>query len=251
MPKVAILQKHEITILKGICLISLIVLIILGSTVLMVRVLESNPRSDIPTTGWQQTPEVRIIMDSTADWARIMFNDLDGTNQNGLRIVAFRSHGWLSGNDSDDRIDAGFGLTFVDVLYNSTVVKTGDIVGFFKGNNDFSHTKMFADVVLDVDMGLPNVYVILMLAGAGTTTFQFINKETGVLIWQDAETGRSFTEYVLRAMPPRVFFTKETLNSLLVIALIIGGVITIIALNPIPLRRPVKRQKGDGDGGVL
>jgi len=241
LAKVTILQKHENTILKGICLISLIVLVILGSTILMVRVLESNPRSDIPTSGWQQAPEVRIIMDSTADWARIMFNDLDGTNQNGLRIVAFRSHGWLSGNNSNDRIDAGFGLTFVDVLYNSTVAKTGDIVGFFKGNNDFSHTKMFVDVILDVNMGFSSAYVVLMLAGAGTTTFQFINKQTGVLIWQDAETGRSFTQYVLRTVSPRAFFTKETINTILVFALVIGGVITIIALNPIPLRRPVKR----------
>ena len=249
MSKITIVQKHETTILKGICLLSLLILIILGSTVLMVRVLESNPRSDIPTTGWERSPEVRIIMDSTADWARIMFNDLDGTNQNGLRVIAFRSHGWLSGNDSDDRIDAAFDLTFVDVLYNSTVAKTGDIVGFFKGNNDFSHTKMFADLILDVDMGLPNVYVVLMLAGAGTTTFQFINKQTGVVIWQDSETGRSFTQYVLRSLSPRAFFIKESINTILVFALIIGGVITILALNPIPLRRPVKRHADDG--GVL
>ena len=247
MPKVAIVQKHETTILKGICLISLVVLVILGSTVLMVSVLESNPRSDIPTTGWQQSPEVRIIMDSTADWARIMFNDLDGTNQNGLRIVAIRSHGWLAGNETDDRIDAGFGLTFVDVLYNSTVAKTGDIVGFFKGNNNFGHTKMFADVVLDVDMGLPSVYVVLMLAGAGTTTFQFINKQTGVVIWQDAETGRSFTEYVVRTMSPQAFFTKETINTILVLAVIIGAILTVIALNPIPIRRPAERSSDDED----
>ena len=249
MPKITIVRKHETTILKGISLLSLLILLILGSTVLMVQVLESNPRSDIPTTGWQKSPEVRIIMDSTADWARIMFNDLDGTNQNGLRVVSFRSHGWLSGNDSNDRIDAGFGLSFVDVLYNSTVAKTGDIVGFFKGNNNFRHTKMFADVILDVNMGLPNVYVVIMLAGAGTTNFQFINKQTGVVIWQDSETGRSFTQYVIRNMPPQVFFTKETINTILVIALIIGGIIMIIALNPIPLRRPAKRDSDDG--GVL
>jgi hypothetical protein len=249
LPKITIVQRHETTILKGICLLSLVILVILGSTVLMVRVLESNPRSDIQTNGWQHSPEVRIIMDSTADWARIMFNDLDGTNQNGLRVVAFHSRGWLSGNDSDDRIDAGFALTFVDVLYNSTVAKTGDIVGFFKGVNDFRHTKMFVDVVLDVDMGLPNVYVVEMLAGAGTTTFQFINKQTGVVIWQDSETGRSFTQFVLRTMSPQAFFTKQTINTILVFALIIGGIITIIALNPIPLRRPVKRRSDDG--GVL
>jgi hypothetical protein len=108
---------------------------------------------------------------------------------------------------------------------------------------------MFVDVVLDVDMGLPNVYVVLMLAGAGTTTFQFINKQTGAVIWQDAETGRSFTEYVLRTMEPQAFFIKESLNTILVLALIIGGIIAIVALNPIPLQRPVKRHLDDG--GVL
>ena len=249
LPKIAIVEKHETTILKGISLVSLLVLLILGSTVLVVQVLNSNPRSNIPATGWQRSPEVRIIMDSTADWARIMFNDLDGTNENGLRVLAFDSHGWLLGNNSNDRIDAGFSLTFVDVLYNSTIAKTGDIVGFFKGNNDFSHTKMYADVVLDVDMGLPNVYVVLMLAGAGTTTFQFINKQTGVVIWQDAETGRSFTQYVLRSMSPAAFFVKQSINTILVFAVIIGGVIMIIVLNPIPLRRSMKR--GSDDGSVL
>jgi hypothetical protein len=54
-----------------------------------------------------------------------------------------------------------------------------------------------------------------MLAGAGTTNFQFINKQTGVVIWQDFETGRSFTQYVLRTMSPHAFFTKEALNTIL------------------------------------
>jgi hypothetical protein len=216
----------------------------------MVQMLESNPRSDIPTTGWQKTQEVRIIMDSTADWARIMFNDLYGTNTNGLSVLEFHSQGWLSGNSSGDRIDAGFRLSFVDVLYNSTVAKTGDIVGFFKGNNNFQHTKMFVDVVLDVDMGLPSVYVVLMLAGAGTTTFQFINKASGVLLWQDSETGRSFTTYVMRTMQPQVFFMRQSLNTILVFALIVGGVIMIVALNPVPIRKPAEDWV-EGDGGVL
>jgi hypothetical protein len=189
-------------------------------------------------------------MDSTADWARIMFNDLYGTNTNGLRVLEFRAHGWLSGNDTDDRIDAARGLTFVDILYNSTVTKTGDIVGFFKGNNDFRHTKMFVDVVLDIDMGLPNVYLYLMLAGAGTTTFQLINKETGVLIWQDSENGHTFTQYNIRSMSPRIFFTTERIDTILVIALIIGGIVSIIALNPLPLRRPTETTPKDEVGGL-
>jgi len=249
LPKVTIVRKHETTILKGICLLSLLILLILGSTVLMVRVFETNPRSDIEASGWQRSPEIRIIMDSTADWARIMFNDLYGTNTNGIRIASFGSHGWLLGNSSSDRIDAGYDLTFVDVLYNSTVAKTGDIIGFFKGNNVFRHTKMFVDVDLEVDVGQPNVYVVLMLAGAGTTTFQFINKQTGILVWQDSENGRTFTQYLIRSMPPQVFFTKQTLDQILVFALIVAGVLSVVALNPVPLRKPTRR--GIDDDGVL
>jgi hypothetical protein len=223
---------------------------VLGSTVLFVQVLNSNPRIDIETSGWVRSPEIRIIMDSTADWARIMFNDIYGTNTNGIRVLEFLDHGWLSGNDGTDRIDAGFDLSFVDVLYNSTVAKTGDIVGFFKGNNNFSHTKMFVDVVLDIDMGQPNVYVYLMLAGAGTTTFQFINKETGVLIWEDSENGHTFTQYDMRSMSPKVFFTTERIDSILVIALIIVGIISIVILNPLPTRR-LRRTRAENEIGVL
>ena len=248
MPRVALVRKHETTILKGIALISLLVLVVLGSTVLFVHVLNSNPRSDIETGGWERSPEVRIIMDSTADWARIMFNDIYGTNTNGIRVLEFHGHGWLSGNDSEDRIDAGFGLTFVDVLYNSTVAKTGDIVGFFKGNNNFRHTKMFVDVILDIDMGMPSVYVYLMLAGAGTTTFQFINKQTGVLIWQDSETGHSFTQYDMRSMSSKAFFITERIDTILVIALIVAGIISIVVLNPLPTRRPTKTGTEDEIG---
>jgi hypothetical protein len=245
-----IVRKHETTILKGIFLVSLLVLILLGSTILMVQVLNSNPRSDIQTTGWQRTPEIRIVMDSTADWARIMFNDIYGTNTNGIRVLKFDAHGWLSGNDSGDRIDAGHGLTFVDVRYNGTVTETGDIVGFFKGNNNFRHTKMYVDVVLDVDMGMNSVYVYLMLAGAGTTTFQFINKGTGIVVWQDSDTGRTFTEYVLRSMPPQVFFTTEEIDTILVLALVIGGLISIIVLNPLPLRRLTETETTDDSVGL-
>jgi hypothetical protein len=250
LPSVGIVRKNETTILKGISLISLLVLVVLGSTVLFVHILNSNSRSDIRPTGWDRSPEIRIIMDSTADWTRIMFNDIYGTNSNGIRVLEFRGHGWLSGNDSDDRIDAGFGLTFIDVLYNSTVSKTGDIVGFFKGNNDFRHTKMFVDVVLDIDMGLPSVYVYLMLAGAGTTTFQFINKQTGVLIWQDSENGHTFTQYAMRSMSPKAFFTSERIDTILVIALIVGGIISIAVLNALPARRPTITRSEDDIGGL-
>jgi len=250
MSKREVIRKHEGSILKGVVLISILVLIILGSTLVMVRFLRTNPRSGIASTGWQKTPEVRIVMDSTADWARIMFNDLYGTNLNGIRILEFHSHGWLLGNDSDDRIDAGYGLTFLDVIYNSTVTRTGDIIGFFKGNNDFKHSKMFADVVLDVNLDVTSVSVYLMLAGAGTTTFQFINKETGVVLWEDTETGRSITQYLPRYFSPHVFFAQETIDAYLVLALVVGAALTIILLNPIYNSRPTARKPGKDSGGL-
>jgi hypothetical protein len=243
------IRKHERSILKGIALISILVLIVLASTVAMVRLLHTNPRIDI-ATGWRKTPEIRIIMDSTADWARIMFNDIYGGNLNGIRILEFHSHGWLLGNGSDYRIDAGRGLTFLDVLYNSTVVRTGDIVGFFKGNNNFKHSRMFVDVVLQVNMDMMSVSVYLILAGAGTTTFQFINKESGVVLWEDTETGRSITQYLPRYLSPQTFFTQEKIDTYLVLALVVGAVLIIVILNPIYTSKPTGG-KGHKDYGGL
>lgn len=245
-----VVRKHERTILKGISLVSLLVLIVLGSTIVFVRVLRTNPRSDVSSTGWQQTPEVRIIMDSTADWARIMFSDLYGTNLNGIRILEFRSHGWLLGNDSDDRIDIGRGLSFLDVIYNTTVMKTGDIIGFFKGNNDFKHTKMFADVILDVNVDMTGVSVYLMLAGAGTTTFEFVNKETGVVIWEHTETGRSFTQYLPEFMSPQAFFEKERIDTFVVLTLVAATILTVILLNPIYSHQASEFKSKKGTGGL-
>jgi hypothetical protein len=186
-------------------------------------------------------------MDSTADWARIMFNDLTGTNQNGLQIVRFDSRGWLLGNDSDDAIDAGSGLTFIDVLYNTTVTRSGDIVGFFKGNNDFSHTIMYADVVLKVDRDMRQVYMVLMLAGAGTTTFELISKDTGVMIWQDTETGNSYTQYIKRMVPEEAFFAKQEVESILVVVLAAATIVTIAILTTLSFRAKAPRVR-DSDG---
>jgi hypothetical protein len=241
-----IIRRHEVTILKGIALVSFLVLVVLGSTVLVVNLLRSNQQA-LPATGWQPTSEIRIVMDSTADWARIMFNDLSGTNQNGLQIVRFGSHGWLLGNDSDDRIDAGRSLTFIDILYNSTVTRTGDIVGFFKGNNDFHHTRMYVDVVLNVDRDMRQVYMVVMLAGAGTTTFQMIIKETGVMIWQDTETGNSYSQYVRRLVPEEAFFAKEEVQSILVLVLAAATIATMGILSALSFRGKARRVR-DSEG---
>jgi hypothetical protein len=230
------IRRHERTIAKAVLAISILVLVVLGSTILAVRLL-TTPTTSPPSQGWQRTPEVRVIMDSTADWARIMFNDLSGTSLNGVRVVQFGSHGWLVGNDTHYRIDAGFGLTFVDIIYNTTVVKTGDIVGFFKGNNVFAHTRMYSDVVLEINTNMRQVSIFLMLAGAGTTTFQFINKQTGQVIWQDTDTGNSFTQYTRRYMSPDVFFAKQQIQNFYIALLVTGAVVTIVALNAVPINR--------------
>jgi hypothetical protein len=162
-----------------------------------------------------------------------MFNDNYGTNDNGLRITKFDQRGWLLGNESGYRIDAGF-LTFIDTTYNSTVIRSGDIVGFFKGNNVFRHTRMYADVEMEVNTNLRQVFVFLILAGAGTTTFQFINKQTGVLIWQDTDTGNSFTQYALRWIPTAAFFATQHIEGVLIILLVIATFAMIVLLNVVP-----------------
>ncbi len=240
------IRRHEETILKGIALISFLTLAILGSTLLVVYELRSSQRTT-PATGWQATSVIRIVMDSTSDWARIMFDDISGTNKNGLQITGFGSEGWLLGNDSDDRIDAGLKLTFIDVLYNTTVTRTGDIVGFFKGNNDFHHTRMYVDVVLNVNRDMSQVYMVLMLAGAGTTTFQMINKETGVMIWQDTETGNSYTQYVNRYVPEQAFFATQQIQSILVIVLAAATILTIGIFGALTYERKGPRAR-DSDG---
>jgi hypothetical protein len=241
------IRRHERTIAKAVLAISILVLVVLGSTILAVRLL-TTPTTFPPSQGWQRTPEVRIIMDSTADWARIMFNDLSGTSLNGVRVVQFGSHGWLVGNNSHYRIDAGFGLTFVDIIYNTTVVKTGDIVGFFKGNNVFAHTRMYSDVVLEINTNMPQVSIFLMLAGAGTTTFQFINKQTGQVIWQDTDTGNSFTQYTRRYMSPGVFFARQQIQTLYIALMAIGAVAIIVILNPVAISRSNRKRVDDGEG---
>lgn len=243
------LRKHQRSIAKVVSGISLIVLIILGSTILFVSFLTNTPRSETQARGWQRTPEIRVIMDSTADWARMMFNDLFGSNDNGVRIVEIHSRGWLLGNDSDDRIDAGR-LTFIDIIYNSTIVKTGDMVGFFKGNNDFAHTRMYVDVVLEVNTSMRQVYAFVMLAGAGTTTFQLLNKQSSVLIWQATETGNSLTQYTRRWIPAEAFFARQHIEAVLVVLLAVATVITIFVLNTLPLLRKAKTPAVEDSEGL-
>jgi len=236
-------MKHSVV--KAVLAILVLSLVVFGSTLLTANYLHSNQIK--PTTSWERTSEIRIIMDSSAGWARIMFSDLYGTYLNGIRVVKFDDYGWLSGNSSKYRIDAGFSLTFVDIIYNSTVVRTGDIVGFFKGVNVFRYTRMFADVVLEVNTSMMSVSIFLMLAGAGTTTFQFIDKQSGITIWQDTEAGNSFTQYVRRSISPIAFFLKPEIPNFSVFLLLVLAVTVIVILNS-PVLKEYRSTEIDSPG---
>ncbi len=199
---------------------------------------------------WETSPEIRVIMSSTADWARLMFDDLFGTNTNGVRISRILGAGWLSGNKTNYRIDVGNDLTYIDVLYNATVQRTGDIVGFFKGNNEFTFARMYADVILDVDKSQKNAYVYLMLAGAGTTTFQLVNKQTNKVLWQDTVSGNSFTQYIRRFISSDTFFQRERLEGTVVILLGLGTFAMVALLNAAPKSPQQQSQRRDEWDGL-
>jgi hypothetical protein len=189
---------------------------------------------------WKETPELRVIMTSTSDWARIMFDDFNNSHTNGIRIDKILRDGWFFGNDSDDRIDAGKSLTYVDVIYNATVIRTGDFVGFYKGDNDFSYTRMYVDLTLDVDMSAPQRYFFLVVAGAGVTTFQVLDKASGIVAWQDTVQGNSFTQYLSRTVTVAAFFPRQTLDSTAVLLLV--GIVSIVLVVTNPLIRRRRRQ---------
>jgi hypothetical protein len=187
---------------------------------------------------WVKTPTFRLLMKSTADWARVMFDDPEGRNTNGIRIYEVKAYGWLLGNDGDDVIDVGKDLTWYDVLYNGTsTVKTGDIVAFFKQNNDFDYTEMYADIVFEVDESRDQVYIYLMVAGQGTTTFELINKETGAVVWRDIVTGIGGTQHIQRFIPTRLFIRSVQVESITVLSLALITVFIAIIFNIPRFRR--------------
>ena len=187
---------------------------------------------------WKETPELRVIMTSTSDWARIMFDDFNNTHTNGIRFSRILGCGWFFGNDTDDRIDRGKSLTYVDVIYNTTIARTGDFVGFYKGDNDFSYTRMFVDLILEINVSASQRYFYLVVAGAGVTTFQVAAKVSGVTLWQDTVQGNSFTQYLSRSVSAAAFFPKQTLDSSAVFLLVGLVAVVLVVANPL-----VRRQK--------
>jgi hypothetical protein len=192
---------------------------------------------------WKETPELRVIMTSTSDWARIMFDDFNNTHANGIGISRILGCGWFFGNDTDDRIDRGKSLTYVDVIYNTTVARTGDFVGFYKGDNDFSYTRMYVDVTLDINVSAPRRYFYLVVAGAGVTTFQVADKVSGVTLWQETVQGNSFTQYLSRSVSAAAFFPKQTLDSSVVFLLVGLVAVVLVVANPLVLRHRKEEHK--------
>lgn len=192
--------------------------------------------------GWRETPPIRVLMRSTADWARIMFDDEVGNNTNGVRFKYILSYGWLKGNDSDDEIVIGK-TAWYDVLYNLTVKKTGDIVAFNKQRNDFDHTEMYADIVFETDMSVITGYVWLMLAGQGITTFQLTNLEQKFAVWEDTLSGTGHTRHVKRYVMIDSFFRRWEISPTTVVVLILIVILVMVLLGPIIPRRKRSRNE--------
>jgi hypothetical protein len=206
-------------------------------------------RAQTDTGQWRQADPVKVIIDSTADWGRILFDDLNGTNTNGIRIKTVLDSGWLLGKEEDDVLDAGRKIPWPDTDYDRIITRQGDMVTFFKGLRDFHYTEAYADLVLEIDTSLPQIYVWLMVGGNGTTTFDIVSKTTGGTIWRDVVVGNGETQQVRRVMTPQPFFRAGRAESAVVVAWLSVVIITIIFLNfpilELVARRIRRRREAD------
>jgi hypothetical protein len=206
-------------------------------------------RAQTDTGQWRQADPVKVIIDSTADWGRILFDDLNGTNTNGIRIKTVLDSGWLLGKEEDDVLDAGRKIPWPDTDYDRIITRQGDMVTFFKGLRDFHYTEAYADLVLEIDTSLPQIYVWLMVGGNGTTTFDIVSKTTGGTIWRDVVVGNGETQQVRRVMTPQPFFRAGRAESAVVVAWLSVVIIAIIFLNfpilELVARRIRRRREAD------
>jgi len=227
--------------------ISIISTVLLAADLIPLNAAAGNLRVDSKDPGivaarWRETPPIRVIMRSTADWGRIMFDDEVGNNTNGIRFKHILSCGWFSGNDSDDEISVGKG-TWYDVLYNVTVKKTGDIVAFNKQREDFNYAEMYADVVFEIDASMISGYIWLMLAGQGITVFQLTNLQDQYTIWQETMSGTGHTRHVRRYIVLDSFFRRWEISPTSVVVLTLMAILMIILLSPVIPKRNISRRK--------
>jgi hypothetical protein len=220
-----------------ICVSSAVVPTFFSSTVGLVAA--QNP-------DWREVEPVRVTIDSTADWGRIMFDDLNGTNKNGIRISSVVESGWAIGRDVDDVLNVGKKLPWPDTDYDHIITRKGDMIAFFKGLRDFHYTEAYAVLVLDVDTALPQIYLWLMMGGNGTTTYEIVSQATGGTIWRDVLVGNGETQQVRRVLTPQPFFRTGRTENVVVVAWLGIALVLIIVLNfPVfeALHRIVRRKR--------
>jgi hypothetical protein len=205
--------------------------LVLALVVLVIS--QAFPASTAQTVAaqWREASPTRVIIRSNADWGRVLFDDLNGTNSNGLRIRSVVGSGWLEGKDSNDQLYAGRKIAWPDTEYDTIVARKGDMVAFFKGLGDFRYTEVYADLILEVNIDLPRVYVWLMTGGNGTTSFEIVNTDNGGTLWRDIIVASGETQQVKRVMSPQPFFRAGRTESSVVVTWLTIGIIVMLVLN--------------------
>jgi hypothetical protein len=205
--------------------------LILGLAVLIISQAFSSSSAQVITGQWREASPTRVIIRSTADWGRVLFDDLNGTNSNGLRIRSVIGSGWLEGKDSNDQLYVGRKMAWPDTEYDTVVARKGDMVAFFKGLNDFHYTEVYADLILEVNIDLPRVYIWLMTGGNGTTSFEMVNQENGGTLWRDIVVAGGETQQIKRVMSPQPFFQPGRTESSVVVTWLTIGILVMVVLN--------------------
>ena len=186
---------------------------------------------EVDADQWREASPTRVMITSNSDWARILFDDLNGTNTNGIRIKSVVNYGWLAGRDADDQVYAGHKIAWPDTEFDQIITRKGDMVAFFKGLGDFHDTEVYADLVLEVNVDLPQVYVWLMTGGKGTTEFVIASQDTGGMIWRDIVVASGETQQVRRVMSPQPFFRAGRTESTIVVTWLTIAILVMIVLN--------------------
>ena len=212
-------------------IVGLVILTLLVSSIIAANSHVSPVAGQLLPAEWQETEPMRVIIQSTSDWGRILFDDLNGTNSNGIKIVTVLTSGWFTGKSIDYALDVGQKLPWQDHAYNQTIVRHGDLMSFYKGLLDFRYSEVYADVVFAVDLSMPQIYVWLMSGGNGTTTFEINNLANAGTIWRDIIVGNGVTQQVRRVMSPQPFFHPARSESIVVAAWVSIALVLVIFLN--------------------
>jgi hypothetical protein len=105
------------------------------------------------------------------------------------------------------------------------------MVAFFKGLNDFHPVEVYADLILEVNVDLPRVYIWLMTGGNGTTSVEIVSQDTGETIWRDIVVAAGETQQVKRVMSPQTFFHPGRTETSVVVTWLSIVIVVIVVLN--------------------